>query len=77
MAIHPPNKFAGLLARFLINEEYGRLLEEAKKNDKRKLYFRYLDILRRDPQLPKELLPEDWKGEEAYSLFKEFGQKFK
>lgn len=52
-----------------INQEYRDLLEALKKSNKKDLYFRYLDILGRDPQLPKELLPEDWNGVEAHRLF--------
>lgn len=31
---------------------------------------KYLSILRDDPQLPFELLSDDWRGDEAYKLFK-------
>ena len=54
------------------NEQYKRLLEEIKKGDEQSFYFRYLNILEGDPQLPDELLPEDWKGNEAHGLFKKF-----
>lgn len=55
-----------------INKFYKNLLREFKnKNvDKKKLYFQYLNILRKDPQLPKDLLPENWKGKEAWQMFK-------
>jgi len=48
-----------------LNEEYRDLLEKWEKADEKEkfwLKFNYLDILKRDPQLPKELLPEDWHG---------------
>ena len=31
----------------------------------------YLSILKDDPQLPFELLPTDWRGDEAYELYEE------
>ena len=34
------------------------------------LHNRYLDILTSDPQLPPELLPHNWTGNEAKKLFK-------
>lgn len=55
-----------------INKFYKNLLRgfENKNVAKKKLYFRYLNILKKDPQLPKNLLPEDWKGKEAWRIFK-------
>lgn len=38
---------------------------------KRKIEKDLAQILRDDPQLPDNLLPSDWKGEEAYRLFEE------
>ena len=55
-----------------VNERYKEVLREAKKFDKRDLYFKYLDILKSDPQLPKDLLPEDWIGDEVYKLFSKY-----
>lgn len=66
-----------------INNQYRGLIDqyrELKKNSekenqewrKRRLYFEYLNILRQDPQLPRELLPEDWMGERAHQLFSKF-----
>lgn len=50
-----------------INNEYKELFEDLKKFHDREqiltLKGRYLEILREDPCLPKELLPEDWYGE--------------
>ena len=56
------------------------MLERLKKVDKyqgsereklvRDLKVRYLDVLWRDPLLPKELLPDDWIGEEVRKLIK-------
>jgi phenylacetic acid degradation operon negative regulatory protein len=55
-----------------INERYKKLLEKAKDTNLRDLIFEYLNILEEDPQLPKELLPEDWLGEKAYLTFKKY-----
>lgn len=55
-----------------INEEYKKLLSQVKKSNKKNLYFKYLNILREDSQLPKELLPNDWAGIKVHQLFKKF-----
>lgn len=52
-----------------INEAYQTILNRARKEDIKELYFYYLNILRKDPQLSKELLPENWAGEEIHKLF--------
>lgn len=60
-----------------LNQEYRELLEiwedrsggEVKKLVK-ELRQRYLEILVKDPLLPKELLPSDWLGERARKLVK-------
>lgn len=56
-----------------INERYKSFILEMKKNkyDKNQAYFHFLSILKDDPQLPFEILPGDWKGDEAYKLLKE------
>ena len=63
-----------------LQKDYQNLLERLKKVDKcqgsereklvRDLKVRYLDVLWRDPLLPKELLPDDWIGEEVRKLIK-------
>lgn len=57
-----------------INLRYREFLFEIKNKrlDRSQLVFRYLSILKDDPQLPFELLPKDWVGEEAYFQFKNF-----
>jgi len=55
-----------------INNRYKNLIRESKKIDAKELVFKYLDILRDDPQLPQELLPNDWNGKEALRIFKKF-----
>lgn len=55
-----------------IQEEYQKFIEEFKENEipsKMQAIFRYQKVLQKDPHLPKELLPEDWEGEEAHRLF--------
>lgn len=68
----------------LVNEVYklGELNQNYRKfinryGEKRKseitptrVAFEFFAILNKDPQLPFELLPRDWKGDEAYELFK-------
>lgn len=55
-----------------INEDYEKYLKEvkAKKLSRKEAIFRYLVILNRDPQLPVDLLPDDWKGEEAHKIYR-------
>jgi DNA-binding transcriptional regulator PaaX len=57
-----------------LNDDYKAFIWEydGKKDLNRSAaIFEFLSILQRDPQLPFELLPRDWKGGEAYSLFKD------
>jgi len=53
-----------------INREYEKFLFDCreKREPKPKLIFQFLSILENDPQLPFDLLPEDWQGEEAYRV---------
>ncbi len=62
-----------------LNYRYQELLIEAedKRVDKERLVFLFLSILKDDPQLPFELLPEDWVGERAYRFFQKITQKTK
>jgi phenylacetic acid degradation operon negative regulatory protein len=55
-----------------INELYKSFLSKFKRSKSEKLYFEYLNILKKDPQLPNELLPRDWKGDEVHKLFSKF-----
>lgn len=55
-----------------IDNLYKTLLNKFKKSKEKELYFEYLNVLDKDPQLPKELLPETWKGDEIHELFKKF-----
>lgn len=56
-----------------VNEEYKKFIQKyssLKKIPKFSLKIDFFSILKQDPQLPKELLPSDWKGEEAFNLYK-------
>lgn len=52
-----------------INQLYIKLIsqwEKASENERFWLTIKYINILKQDPQLPLEILPDDWKGREAY-----------
>lgn len=55
-----------------INSRYRQLLFEYKENklSKNQYVFQFISILKEDPQLPFELLPEEWVGEDAYVIYK-------
>ena len=44
---------------------------EAKENKFTKVVAAYVDVIRNDPGLPKELIGDNWIGFEAYSIYKE------
>jgi phenylacetic acid degradation operon negative regulatory protein len=56
-----------------LNERYKDFLQEfsgrGKKASADKIASRYLSILTDDPQLPFELLPLDWRGDEAFEFY--------
>lgn len=58
-----------------INNQYADFLEEFENQKERssKVSFVYFGILKDDPQLPFELLPQGWLGEKAHQLFQERG----
>ena len=60
-----------------LNDDYKEYIQEvkSKKFSPQQVVFKYLAILNRDPQLPKDLLPEDWQGEEAYKVYKRLTRK--
>jgi len=60
-----------------INNLYTELLNKFEKSKEKSLYFEYLNILDKDPQLPRELLPKYWRGEEAHKIFSGFNSKFR
>lgn len=56
-----------------INRRYRQFIKQAKRakgGDRLRLALRFLAILKSDPQLPWELLPEDWAGREAWEKYK-------
>ncbi|MBM3209578.1 CRISPR-associated endonuclease Cas2 [Candidatus Shapirobacteria bacterium] len=55
-----------------INERYGEFIEKYSRGNfpRTELTFAFYRILEDDPQLPFELLPGQWRGDEAYHLFK-------
>lgn len=57
-----------------LNEKYNEFIQELKNNKLNKilLNFKFLSILKEDPQLPFEILPYNWLGDKAYQYLKEF-----
>ena len=57
-----------------LNDRYREFVEEYKGvrevENKFKLALDFYSVLKDDPQIPFELLPDDWKGDEAYRIFK-------
>ncbi|MDO8505835.1 MAG: PaaX family transcriptional regulator C-terminal domain-containing protein [bacterium] len=58
-----------------LNDSYRAWIEQCGKGitdpeDHFKLIFEYSALLRRDPFLPKPLLPSPWYGEQSHKLFK-------
>jgi len=57
-----------------LNDRYAEYLEEfggGGEFSESQAVFGFLSILGDDPQLPFELLPDNWVGDRAYKLFKE------
>lgn len=53
-----------------LNERYKEFITLVKQeNAQNFLLWKYLSILKNDPQLPFELLPVDWLGEKAYFVY--------
>ena len=61
-----------------LNKRYQEFLakysEPGQSLPRSRVAFEFLSILKDDPQLPSELLPEDWKGDDAYHLYKKLTQ---
>lgn len=58
-----------------INDRYAEYIEMYRSgsfNTREQAIFKFLSIVGDDPQLPYELLPEDWLGDKAHSLFRKF-----
>lgn len=63
----------------VLNKRYGEFIDQFSRNTKASPFgaSRYLSILKDDPQLPFPLLPNDWLGDLAYSLFQKlYGTQF-
>lgn len=65
---------------YQINEAYQDFLHNFKRKRKDDIIssqaaFKFFAVLDKDPQLPFELLPSDWKSDEAYELFKKLTGK--
>lgn len=59
----------------ILNHRYEAFIEEVGERKKTKanllsLVFLYLSILHDDPQLPPQLLKENWLGDKAHQVFK-------
>lgn len=60
-----------------LNERYENFIKNTKReNDKRMMLFKYLSILKDDPQLPFELLPKGWQGDKAYEIFEKIKKDY-
>lgn len=58
-----------------LNVEYQNFIDKykkAKKVNRSELFRDYFSILKKDPQIPFELLPDEYLGDEAYLLFLKF-----
>lgn len=60
-----------------INRDYKKFLDTFgnAKEFFFEVAFVYYKVLKKDPQLPFELLPSDWMGEKAHKLFQQFQSK--
>ena len=60
-----------------INKAYEKLIEKAEeeKVDVKKWMDKYFEILLSDPFLPRQLLPNDWVGDETKKMFKKLIRK--
>jgi DNA-binding transcriptional regulator PaaX len=59
-----------------INQEYEKFIKKYSSGDfsRFELKMDYFSIIRKDPQLPKELLPPNWKGKEAFLLYQKLSK---
>lgn len=61
-----------------LNNRYNEWIEKVKNKSATYQYlmYEYLSILKDDPQLPFELLPQNWLGDKAYKTHEEIKQKY-
>lgn len=69
--ITPQNLMVRLYGLEDLNDRYELFIKNAKSenNPNKNFLFKYLSILKDDPQLPFDLLPKGWKGDEAYLVY--------
>lgn len=60
-----------------LNNRYEDFLTSYKQLTPQKVVFKYLVILNDDPQLPFQLLPYWWKGDEAYGVYQKLTDKMR
>jgi phenylacetic acid degradation operon negative regulatory protein len=60
-----------------LNVEYREFLDkyDKEKNSLSKMFQDYFNLLKKDPQVPFELLPDEYLGDEAYLLFNKYFKK--
>ncbi|KKR34034.1 MAG: PaaX domain protein [Candidatus Gottesmanbacteria bacterium GW2011_GWC2_39_8] len=61
-----------------LNEKYEDFISSYRNKNKniKFLIFQYLSILKDDPQLPFELLPQGWSGDKAYSNYEKLREEY-
>lgn len=61
-----------------INDRYDRFIKNAKSKTPSyvNLLFEYLAVLKDDPQLPFELLPKGWLGDNAFKYYIELKKRY-
>jgi phenylacetic acid degradation operon negative regulatory protein len=62
-----------------LNDKYRDFIDKIKQDiiNNSNVGFAYLSILQDDPQLPFELLPDDWLGEKAYFIYRKLVKQIK
>lgn len=62
-----------------LNSKYQWYVGEAESTEKpisrSQKIFKFLQVLKHDPQVPYDLIPENWAGYRAYEIFKEAVQQ--
>ena len=60
-----------------LNDRYEEFIRDSKEDVSTKsLLFRYLSILKDDPQLPFELLSKGWLGDKAYLIYERLRREY-
>jgi len=61
-----------------VNDRYEKFIATSKKKNivLKSLMFEYLSILKDDPQLPFNLLPEGWYGDKAYNIYEKLKSQY-